>query len=387
MATDKVLFYLCVFLIGVGIVFSLSLSVFTVRYYGVSQFHFFELQFFVGVLSIFIMWGLSRLNPDKAMPIIGFILCLACSLLICLMPWFPPAWVTEAGGARRWIRFPGFSLAPVEFFKIGFVYFLAWSFNRKLDHSNKGLLDEVVIISRYLFLFIVVACVIAGTQNDLGQVVVLALILIVMACLAGMSFKLFSIGVLVAALVVYEIIINSSKKIERIQIWWVGVQDMVLEFFPDDIASTLRVENIGKNLQISNSLNAIKHGDLFGQGLGQGSFKLGFLSDVHTDFVLSGISEEIGFVGLGFISFMLFAVIFRIFQMAKRSENRLYYLFASGVGLLISFSFLMNALGITAVIPAKGIAVPFLSYGGSSLLALSMGVGMVLMISKRRQKC
>ena len=139
----------------------------------------------------------------------------------------------------------------------------------------------------------------------------------------------------------------------------------------------------GEAYQISHSLNAIKHGGFFGEGLGAGVFKLGFLSEVHTDFVLAGIAEEIGVLGIFVITGVIVFLLYRIFRVSAKVENKVYHLFTLGVGLLISFSFLMNSYGITSITPIKGIAVPFLSYGGSSVLALCIGIGMVLSVSKK----
>ena len=158
---------------------------------------------------------------------------------------------------------------------------------------------------------------------------------------------------------------------------------MVLSLFPESIASVLRVEDAPEPYQISHSLNAIKHGGLFGEGIGNGLFKLGYLSEVHTDFVLAGIAEELGAIGVMLLALVILFIVYRIFKIASRSLNKVYYLFSLGIGLLIVFSFLMNAYGITSITPIKGISVPFISYGGSSILALSLGIGMVLMISKK----
>ncbi|PID47627.1 MAG: cell division protein [Proteobacteria bacterium] len=383
MATDKTLFYLSAILISIGIIFSLSLSVFTVLYYGFDEYHFFIRQLSIGLLSILLMWLISLLNPDKAMPTIGFLIFFLFLIAMGGMHYLPSSMITESGGARRWIRLPGFSLAPVEFFKIGFVYFLAWSFNRKLDDSKKTLTDELKLLLPYIGVFILVVYLVAVMQNDLGQVVVLALTLAVMAFCAGTSFRFFALGIFGTIVVGVIVIIRSENRILRIKTWWAGVQDMVLDFFPKSVGDALRVNDVSEPDQMINSLSAIKHGGFFGEGLGQGSFKLGFLSDIHTDFVLSGISEEVGAIGVAVLTFLIWLVIYRIFRIAGRSTNNVYYLFSLGIGLLISFSFLMNAYGITSLTPIKGIAVPFLSYGGSSLLSLCIGIGMVLMVSKR----
>ena len=122
---------------------------------------------------------------------------------------------------------------------------------------------------------------------------------------------------------------------------------------------------------------------MFGKGLGNGLVKLGFLSEVHTDVILAGITEEMGFLGLICVCLLFIVLIFKILKIANRCENTMYYLFCSGVAVLLGFSFLINAFGISGIIPIKGIAVPFLSYGGSSLLANSIMIGMVLAISKK----
>ncbi len=383
MTTDKTLFILSSFCIFVGIVFSLSLPVFTNIFFGYSELHFFVRQFGVGMMSILIMWLLSQLNPDKFLTYIGFTIFLSCLFLMGIMHYLPESLVTSAGGAKRWIRLPGFSFAPVEFFKIGFVYFLAWSFARKLDAKKKSLKEEIKLILPYVAVFILVIYLIAIMQNDLGQVVVLALTLAVMAFFAGTSLRLFMLSIIASVIVFSIAIFTSEHRILRIKVWWGTIQNMILDYLPKSMADVLRVDNAPEPYQISHSLNAINHGGIFGEGAGLGLFKLGFLSEVHTDFVLSGISEEIGFIGLSIITVSIFLIVYRIFKISNRSKNRVYYLFSLGIGLLIVFSFLMNSYGITSLTPIKGIAVPFISYGGSSLLALSVGIGMVLMVSKK----
>ena len=383
MQADKWIFYSCVALITIGIVFSLSLPVFTVLFFNYEPYHFFIRQLAVGVIGIFLMWGISRLDPDKSMVWIGFCLFGFCAIAMGAMHALPSSLVTDAGGAKRWIRLPGFSLAPVEFFKIGFVYFLAWSFARKIDERKKSLKQEFKLILPYMFLFLIAVYLIAILQNDLGQVVVLALTLIVMMLFAGTSKRLFVIGMAGASVLAFVAIFTSEHRILRIKSWWGTVQNMVLSLMPENMANMFRVEGVPEPYQISHSLNAIKHGGFFGEGLGAGVFKLGFLSEVHTDFVLAGIAEEVGVLGILIITLLLLILLFRIFRVSSRSENKVYHLFTLGVGLLISFSFIMNSYGITSITPIKGIAVPFLSYGGSSILALCIGVGMVLMVSKK----
>ena len=381
---DRRLFILTGSLIAIGIMLSYTLSSYTVLLFDYNDFHFAVRQLAFGVVSILIMWSLAQLDPDIWLHRLGLMLFIGGFLLMAVMPFLPPFMVTEVGGAKRWIKLFGFSLAPVEFFKVGFVYFLAWSFSRKLGHhGGMGVFEELKRFAPYAFIFIMVMLLIAFMQNDLGQVVVLGLTLVFMLFFAGSSFRFF-LTLLSAALIFFLFFIMTAEhRIVRIKSWWASAQDFILAMLPESVAKQLRVENFEEPYQIGHSLNAIHNGGLFGTGLGNGTFKLGFLSEVHTDFVLSGVAEEFGFIGLFLVTSLFIWILQRIFKVANRARESVYYLFSMGVGLLLAFAFLINAYGISGLTPIKGISVPFLSYGGSAMLAASFGIGMVLMVSRR----
>jgi cell division protein FtsW len=203
---------------------------------------------------------------------------------------------------------------------------------------------------------------------------------------AGSSKKFFFMIMSVVFIAFVGLISLAPHRIARIKSWWGTVQDSILSFLPFESLQDLRIEVVKEPYQISNSLNAIHNGGIWGEGLGNGQFKLGYLSEVHTDFILAGITEEFGFMGLAFVTFTLLTIIFRIFKIASKVQNSMQYLFSIGVGLLISASFILNAYGISGITPIKGIAVPFLSYGGSHILASCIAIGLVLMISKNVPK-
>ena len=365
---------------------SYSLTTYTVILFNTGEFHFVIRQAAFGILSITIMWSLSQLNPDVWLHRLGLTLLIGSMFLMIVMPFLPASLVSEVGGAKRWIKVFGFSLAPVEFFKVGFVYFLAWSFSRKLGHhGGMGVKQEFLRFLPYAFVFVAVMFIIAFLQNDLGQVVVLGLTLLFMLMFAGSSFKFFLVLLLGALSFFVFFIVTAEHRILRILSWWSLAQNFVLQLLPESIASHLRVPATNEPYQIGHSLNAIHNGGLFGTGLGDGTFKLGFLSEVHTDFVLAGISEEFGFLGVLAVSILFLWILQRIFKVANRSEDSVYYLFSLGVGLLLAFAFLINAYGISGLAPIKGISVPFLSYGGSAIIAASIGVGMVLMVSRKAE--
>jgi len=382
---DKPLLAAVVALLTLSMVMSYSLSTYTVLYFHFSDLHFFFRQ----SISIFIAFSamvlLSRLDPDKWFIPVGLTLFLLFFVLMLAMQFMPASLVKAVGGAKRWISIGPISLAPVEFFKVGFVFFLAWSFSRKFAQKHEmGFLEELRSFMPYILIFLAAVVVIAIFQKDLGQVVVLGATLMILFLFIGSSWKFFLTMLTGIFMAFIGLIFFAPHRMARIKSWWSTVQDSILSLLPFEQLQTLRVDVTAKEpYQISNSLNAIYNGGFFGKGLGNGQFKLGYLSEVHTDFILAGITEELGYFGLMFVTVTILFIVFRIFKIASKVQNPTYYLFSIGVGLLISFAFILNAYGISGITPIKGIAVPFLSYGGSHIIALSVAIGMVLMISKK----
>ena len=384
MSADRKLFTLVSILIFTSIVLSYSLSSYTTLLFGVNEFHFAIRQAVFGLLGISIIYTLSLLDPDVWLSRIGFLLFFGSLALMIAMPFLPETLVSAVGGAKRWIKIAGFSIAPVEFFKVGFIYFLAWSFSRKLGHHDgMGIKNEFLRFAPYAIIFIGAMFIIAFLQKDLGQVVVLGMTLLFMLIFAGSSFRFFLsiLGGIFLAIIIF--IFTAEHRIIRIKSWWALAQNSVLEILPASLADKLRVPVEVEPYQIGHSLNAIHNGGIFGVGIGNGTFKLGFLSEVHTDFILAGLAEEFGFFGVVFVVVVFLWMLQRIFKVANRSKDKSIYLFSIGIGLILSFAFLVNAYGISGITPIKGISVPFLSYGGSVMLGSAFGIGMVLMASKK----
>lgn len=383
---DKPLLAAVMTLLTFSLVMDYSLSVYTVQHFGYGSFHFLIRQGAAVAVGLMTMIVLSKLDPDKWFARIGMLLFVSFFLLMGVMQFLPASLVNAVGGAKRWIHLGPVSIAPVEFFKVGFVFFLAWSFARKFKEREErvGFIDEVRQFMPYLVVFVFAVVLIAIFQKDLGQVVVLGATLLTLFLFVGSSYKFFFALLSSAFAGVIALIFLAPHRMARIKSWWVTVQDSILSFLPFEQLQTLRVDLAVKEpYQISNSLNAIYNGGLWGQGLGNGQFKLGYLSEVHTDFILAGITEELGFIGLSAVVLTILFVIFRIFKIASKVEDPMYYLFSIGIGLLIAYAFLLNSYGVAGITPIKGIAVPFLSYGGSHILAMCVAIGMVLMISKK----
>jgi len=382
---DKPLLAAVMTLLTLSLVMDYSLSVYTVSHFNYVDFHFFIRQGVAILIGFVSMVILSKLDPDRWFHIIGLLIFFTFFILMIVMQFLPSSLVNEVGGAKRWIQLGPMSIAPVEFFKVGFVFFLAWSFARKFIHARSmNFIEEIRAFSPYLLLFLLAVVIIAVFQKDLGQVVVLGATLMVLFLFIGSSMKFFFTLLSAAFMAILALIFFAPHRMARIKSWWSTVQNDILSLLPFEQLQTLRVEmTVKEPWQISNSLNAIHNGGFFGQGLGNGQFKLGYLSEVHTDFILAGIAEELGFAGLLFVTATMLFIVFRIFKIAAKVRNPMYYLFSIGVGLLIAFAFLLNSYGISGITPIKGIAVPFLSYGGSHILASCIAIGMVLMVSKK----
>ena len=381
---DKPLLAGVMALLTLSLVMSYSLSTYTVVHFNYMDFHFFIRQLMAVFIGFVTMVILSKMDPDKWFSRVGMLLFVIFFILMVVMQFLPSSLVNAVGGAKRWIRLGPMSIAPVEFFKVGFVFFLAWSFSRKLLHKTKmSFWEEVRAFTPYLFVFLVAVVIIAVFQKDLGQVVVLGATLSILFLFIGSSWKFF-LTLITGGLAAFAgLIVFAPHRMARIKSWWGTVQDSILSVLPFESVQNLRIEAGKEPYQISNSLNAIHNGGIWGEGLANGQFKLGYLSEVHTDFILAGITEELGFVGLVLVTFTILFIVFRIFKIASKVKNPMYYLFSIGVGLLIALAFIVNSYGISGITPIKGIAVPFLSYGGSHIWASSIAVGMVLMISKK----
>ncbi|MCE3047602.1 FtsW/RodA/SpoVE family cell cycle protein [Helicobacter kayseriensis] len=382
---SKRIFYSVVILISLSIVMVYSLSIYVAMSYGYAPTHFVQRQIIAAIISILLIWAISHFNIDNFLSWFGWFLLIGSFLCILVMPLLPESLASSAGGAKRWIRLAGFSFAPLEFFKIGFVFFLAWSFARKFSHDHSlSTVEEIKKFLPYIVLFMACMGAVVVFQNDFGQAFLLALTMCLMFIYSGGSIKAVSFWFILAIVATLAVIALSPHRILRIKTWWAVAQDFILSIFPSKFADFFRVEDFPEPYQIYHAGNAIWNGGFFGSGVGDGIVKLGFLSEVHTDMILAGISEELGFIGILFLCCLfIWGILHPIFKIANRVENKVYSLFCIGVACLLCFSFLINAFGVTGIIPIKGIAVPFLSYGGSSLMANCIALGLVLGIARK----
>ncbi len=387
MAADKWIFIIVIALMSIGAVFSYSLPIYIETKYNYGEWHFFLRYITFASVGIIIMMILAQLNPDKVFKILGWTLFFGGFITILIMPKLPESICPVIKGARRWISLGIIRISPLEFFKVGLIFFFAWSFSRKLlpKHFN-SFKEEFMAIWPYLFLLTVVAIVTIIFQSDLGETLLILMIFTIMLLFTKVSPKTFGALILIGGILFVVGVAHKSYRLERFKSALYNIYLML----PESMQKWFNVNITSYDIsyQLRQSINAIHNGGFFGVGIGNGQLKMGFLSDVHTDFVLSGIAEETGFLGVMLVLILIALLIWRIFKIAnhiqtKRLIDYVYQLFCVGIGVLIGFETLLNILGIIGILPLKGLPIPFVSYGGSSMLAFSIACGMVLMISKR----
>ncbi|MEX0807923.1 MAG: putative peptidoglycan glycosyltransferase FtsW [Dongiaceae bacterium] len=263
---------------------------------------------------------------------------------------------TEIKGATRWISLGGFSLQPSEFMKPCFAVVSAWMFS--LQHGAQRLPGNVISIALYGLVMGLILL-----QPDLGMAVVVTATWFAQFFLAGLSI------VWVGALVIVGIagLVGAYFAFEH-------VRDRI-DSFLDPAA--------GDRYQIDRSLEAFANGGWFGRGPGEGTVKL-VLPDAHSDFVFSVLGEEFGTITALLIVVIFGFVILR--GMARLLNEQNLFVLLAAAGLLVSFGLqaAINMASALSMIPTKGMTLPFISYGGSSLIALSLAMGMLLALTRRR---
>ena len=301
--------------------------------------------------AIVILIATSLLSPDGVRRLAGLMLLAGLLGLAGTL-----AVGTEVKGATRWLHLPGISVQPSEFVKPAFAVIAAWLFAQQ-KRRNGGPGNAIALA---LFLLIITLLLL---QPDLGMAVVVTAIFAIQFFLAGLPM------IFVAALGALSV---------------AGLASAYFAF--DHVAS--RIDRFidptsGDNYQVERSLDAFMNGGLWGTGPGEGSVKR-LLPDAHADFIFAVAGEEFGLVWCLVLVALFAFVVLRCFLRAAANGDLFAMLAASGLAALFGTQALINMGSALHLIPTKGMTLPFLSYGGSSLLALAIGMGMLLALTRRR---
>ena len=262
-------------------------------------------------------------------------------------------------GASRWIKLPGFNLQPSEFTKIALIMYMAYSIDKKQDRIRSltaGFLPYMVVLMVLLGLLL--------QQPDLGAALTLAAVTVTMLFAAGTRLVFILGSAMVALPFLVFLVTQSAYRLKRIKAYLNPEQDPT-----------------GIGWQITQSKYAFGAGGIFGQGLGEGKQKLFYLPEAHTDFILSVVGEELGFIGVLIIIGMFFILVQRAMRIAMAAQDSFGRFLALGIAVLFAVEATVNMGVVTGILPTKGLALPFLSYGGSSLVVSLFAVGVLLNIS------
>ncbi len=286
-------------------------------------------------------------------------LLLGCLLLLVLV--FVPGIGGTAKGASRWIRFPGFNFQPSELAKIALIIYMAYSLDKKQEKVkffSTGFAPYMVLLSILLALLL--------KQHDLGAALTMGVVAIIMLFTAGTRPRyILGMGVLALPFICY-LVLTESYRLRRIKAFLDPWKD------PTDAG-----------FQIIQSWLAFGNGGIIGQGLGEGKQKMFYLPEAHTDFIMSVVGEELGLIGVLVIAAMFFLLVQRSMRVALQAEDNFGRFLAFGIATLLGIEAFVNIGVVTGLLPTKGLALPFISYGGSSLIITLFAVGILLNVSSR----
>jgi len=348
---DRWTFLTILALAAIGVVLTMSASPPVAERIGLDPLHFVRRHIMYLPAALFLLIGVSLLSPVNArrLAVAAFVvavLLLGVTLLV----------GGEIKGARRWISFGGFSLQPSEFVKPAFAVVAAWMFSaRRLGEEIPGNFIAFMLCALVVGLLLL--------QPDVGQALIVLSVWFAQWFLAGLPtiWVAFAFGAaLVGMIAAYFIFPHVESRIDR--------------FF--DPAS-------GASYQVDKSMEAFMNGGLWGRGPGEGLAKE-HLPDAHADFILAVAGEEFGLV-LCLLIVVLFAfVVWRGIGNVMRNGDLFVVLAATGLLVQLSLQALINMGSTTSLMPTKGMTLPFISYGGSSLLAISFAMGLLLALTRRR---
>jgi len=344
-------------LIGLVMVFSASAIVAGNRFHD-SGF-FLKRQVAWLAFGFLLMHLISRIDytlwKKLSIPILG---CMVILLVVVLIPSLGVA----AKGARRWLRLGLFSIQPAELAKLVAVMYLAAYLTKKegkITLFQGGLMPALMVISLMSGLILL--------EPDLGTVVVIGLVTMGLCFLGGARIS-HLLGLAACAIpVILVLVLGSSYRRQRLLTFLAPWKD-----------------SSDAGFQITQSFLAFGSGGPLGVGLGEGKQKLFFLPEAHTDFVLALIGEELGLAGTAAVILLFVVFVWRGFLIASRAQVSFGRYLGMGITLLIGMQALVNAAVVTGLLPTKGLTLPFVSYGGSSLVVSLVGVGILLSISRDR---
>ncbi|MBU0986658.1 MAG: putative lipid II flippase FtsW, partial [Proteobacteria bacterium] len=349
------------FLVGIGIVIVYSASsALALKKYG-TDYYFLKKQAFFALLGILAL-VVCRHFPYRFFRSLTYPFLILAVVLLFAIKYSGLGYA--AGGSARWLRFGGFSFQPSEFARFALVIYLAYSMDKKkesLKNFYVGFMPHILVLGIFAVLIF--------AQPDFGSVLILCAITWIMLFVGGVRLlHLLSSLVLILPLV-YMLLTSADYRVKRL-----------MSFLnPWQYSSN-------EGYQIIHSLMAFGTGGVWGTGIGKGYQKLFYLPEPHTDFIFSVIGEELGLVGVLFILGLYVIIFWRGIWIAKKTDDTFGAFMAMGLTIAFGLQVCVNAGVALGLLPTKGLTLPFLSYGGTSLLMNMAAIGILMNIGTARPK-
>lgn len=345
--------------VGLIIVFSASsVSAGASSQFNRDAFYFLKRQFIwiaIGIIAMFSVINVDLMKIRKfALPI------LIASIFLLVIVLIPGIGVVVSG-ARRWIVLGPIGFQPAEFAKLALVFYMADIIDRHKERFEnwKGIIVPLCIL--------VVMCGLVELEPDLGTTLVIAASFFCMMFLSGCPLKYIAGSMAVGMGAVVLKIFHDSYKMKRM----IAFMDPLSDKYREDVCYHIR-----------QSLIALGSGGIFGVGLGQSRQKFFYLPEQHTDFIFAILGEELGLVGTLLLIFIFLGFIYRGLKISLQANYSFYRLLGAGLTFTIGIQAFMNIGVVTSMLPTTGIPLPFISYGGTSMLFNLVCVGILLNISK-----
>jgi cell division protein FtsW len=347
---DKINFFIILFLMIFGLVMTFSSSSAIAKRIEIENLFFVKKELIFAVIALFLMIIISSLDVEKIkiLAVIGMFFLLIALMLVLAIG-------SEAKGAKRWIHLPMLTIQPSEFVKIFFILCNALILEK--FYYDKWWKKYLISFS----LFAIIAALLL-LQPDIGMTTIFIAIWLCQIFICGIPLRFVSL-ISIAAIIGISFAYLSFPH----------VQDRVNRFLDDG----------EKNYQVERSIDAFVSGSFLGKGAGNGVVK-NFIPDAHTDFIFAVIGEEFGIIGCTSIIICFCYLFLRIVRSIIDENDFFIYLALSGSIIQITLQALINICVSLKLVPTKGMTLPLISYGGSSLLASAIAFGVILALTKKR---
>ncbi len=349
---DYVLLFVVLLLVGFGLVMVYSTSSYKAYLDFGDSGYYFKRQLLFSLVGFVALVVVSKINYQKWKRFSGLIYLIMLVLQIAVL-----FLGLDSHGAKRWIQIGPISFQPSEFAKIGMILFMAHLISNKANIIKKFM----ELIKIYVVGLIIIGLI---AIENLSTAIVIMAIIIVMTFITSPKYKQFFILGFLAILLVAVFIASAGYRGERIDAW-------------------LDPENHEKGYQTMQSLYAIGSGGIFGKGLGQSMQKLGFIPESHNDMIFSVVCEELGLFGAICVITLFIILIWRCVIVADNARDLYGSLIVIGVMTHIAVQVIINLAVVTNTMPNTGVPLPFISYGGSSMLFILIEMGVVLSVSRQ----